>query len=166
PIVTWVLLGLNILVFLTGMSLAMQRKIRMEDFILGNDRQVNMILDEMGSLSRMEVIAGEWWRLVSYFFLHAGVLHLVMNMYVLYALGPTMETMFGAWRYLILYLVSGLGGGVAVVLGDSGAVGASGALCGLLAGMGVWVLLNRPYLPAQGVSAFFRSLMINVMLIV
>ena len=173
PIVTRILLGLNILMFLVGMGLAMQRNIPLNlylvDFGAPNNAQgraIGQIRDQLGAVSRQEVILGEWWRLLGYCFVHGGLLHIVLNMYFLFQIGPMVETMFGSVRYLILYLISGLGGGVAIVLAGSAGVGASGALCGLLASMVVWVLLNRPYLPPQYVSAWLRNLTINIVLIV
>jgi hypothetical protein len=112
------------------------------------------------------VVAGQWWRLLAWAFLHRGLLHVCLNMYFLYSVGPIVETLWGSWRYLILYLGSALGAGTGVILADSGAVGASGALCGLLASMGTWVLLNRPYLPPDLTSRWLRNLAINVFLIV
>src|SRR6516225_648379 len=173
PIVTRILLGLNILMFLVGMGLAMQRNIPLNLYLVDfgdpnnpNGRAVEQIRNELGAVRRPEVIQGGWWRLLGYCFVHGGLLHIVLNMYFLFQIGPMVETMFGSVRYLILYLISGLGGGVAIVLAGSAGVGASGALCGLLASMVVWVLLNRPYLPPQYVSAWLRNLTINIVLIV
>ncbi len=79
---------------------------------------------------------GEYWRLLGAAFLHIGPLHLVANMLSLAIVGPSLERVFGAWRYLSVYLVAALGGSVAVFLFGSpfGAVaGASGAVYGLFA---------------------------------
>jgi membrane associated rhomboid family serine protease len=78
----------------------------------------------------------EYWRLLGAAFLHIGPLHLAVNMLALFVVGPSLERLFGTWRYLALYLVAALGGSVAVYLFDSpaGAVaGASGAIFGLFA---------------------------------
>jgi hypothetical protein len=67
-----------------------------------------------------------------------------------------------------LYLISGLGGGVLAVLfstADVPSAGASGAVCGLLASMLVWVYFNRPYLPRDLASTWTRQILINIMLI-
>ncbi|MDT0157788.1 rhomboid family intramembrane serine protease [Microbacterium sp. ARD32] len=76
----------------------------------------------------------EPWRLLTVLFVHGGFLHLALNMLALWMLGQTLEPMLGRWRYLALYLISGLGGSVAVALLAPGAptVGASGALFGLM----------------------------------
>lgn len=86
---------------------------------------------------------GEWWRLVSGAFLHGSIMHILFNMYVLYALGPTLERILGHVRYLVLYLVAALGGAVASYLFTfvcTPSVGASGAIFGL---MGALVVAGR-----------------------
>lgn len=170
PIVTFTLLGLNIAIFLVGLAMAMQQQTAAE-YLAGsaNDEvvafKIAKIRGTLGALDRKHVVVlDQWWRLLSHCFLHGGLLHLAFNMYFLFSLGPIVETMWGPVRYLVLYLISGLGGGVAVVLANSGAVGASGALCGLLTSMGVWVYLNRVYLGNLS-SVWLRGIGTNLILI-
>lgn len=88
-----------------------------------------------GSLIPVQVRQGEYWRVVSSGFLHLGVVHIVANMVSLYFLGPPLERLIGRWRFLVVYLVSLLGGSTAVMLFSdpaSRSVGASGALFGLI----------------------------------
>ena len=88
-------------------------------------------------------VGGEWWRLVTAAFLHGSFLHIAFNMYVLFALGPTLERILGHGRYLTLYVLAALGGGVAsYVFSDirTVSVGASGAIFGL---MGALVVAGR-----------------------
>ncbi|WP_354002611.1 rhomboid family intramembrane serine protease [Ruania halotolerans] len=85
----------------------------------------------------------EPWQLLTSAFLHAGWLHLLANMYALWIVGPFLEQMLGRWRYIALYLVSALGGSVAVLLLTApenygfATVGASGAVFGLFAAVAV-----------------------------
>lgn len=76
---------------------------------------------------------GEIYRLVSYMFLHGGIVHIFFNMYSLYIVGPKVEDFFGKWKYLLIYLVSGITGGLLSVAlnGEVISVGASGAIFGL-----------------------------------
>ena len=80
------------------------------------------------------VATGEYYRLVTSAFLHAGVLHLALNMFALATLGPPLETALGRVRFAVLYGLSALGGSVAAFLLAPTltlSVGASGAIFGL-----------------------------------
>ena len=91
-----------------------------------------------GALIPALVAEGQAWRLVSSVFLHSGFLHLALNMLSLYFLGSFAENAFGRGRFLALYLLSGLSGGIAYLYFggfDAPAVGASGAIFGLLGGI-------------------------------
>jgi membrane associated rhomboid family serine protease len=83
------------------------------------------------------VAEGEWWRLLSSAFLHYGVFHLAVNMYSLYFAGSILEQLIGRWRFLMLYLVSGLAGAAGALIASPNAitVGASGAIFGILGGL-------------------------------
>ena len=91
-----------------------------------------------GSLSPELVAGGQTWRLVTSMFLHSGLTHLALNMISLYFLGYFAELTFGRGRFLALYALSGLAGGLAYLyFGDftGSAVGASGAIFGLVGGI-------------------------------
>ena len=92
----------------------------------------------LGALVPSSVANGEVWLLVSSMFLHAGFIHLALNMLSLYILGSFVEVAFGRGRFLALYLTSGLAGGIAYLYFgdfDGSVVGASGAIFGLLGGV-------------------------------
>jgi membrane associated rhomboid family serine protease len=87
----------------------------------------------------------EPWRMLSALFVHStGLLfHVALNMYTLWIFGQLLEGLLGRWRFLALYLISGLAGSVAVLwLADprTGVVGASGAIFGL---MGAFLVIQR-----------------------
>ena len=91
-----------------------------------------------GALVPALVARGEVWRLASSMFLHAGFIHLALNMLSLYFLGAFVEVAFGRARFLALYLTSGLAGGLAYLYFgafDGSVVGASGAIFSLLGGV-------------------------------
>lgn len=78
---------------------------------------------------------GDWWRLVTAMFLHAGILHLAFNMFALYWLGSAVELALGMRRYLLLYFVSGIAGSAGALVFSSPlaiTVGASGAIFGVM----------------------------------
>ena len=94
----------------------------------------------LGALVPAFVAEGEAWRLLTSIFLHSGLTHLLLNMFSLYFLGSFAEASFGRGRFFALYLLSGLAGGIAYLYfgWDSPgqpAVGASGAIFGMLGGV-------------------------------
>ncbi|HEY2778706.1 MAG TPA: rhomboid family intramembrane serine protease [Gaiellaceae bacterium] len=88
------------------------------------------------------VADGDWWRLVTAMFLHANFLHIAVNMWSLYIVGTILEQAIGRWRFLLLYLVSGIAGsaGALVWSPTQPTVGASGAIFGIL---GALFILER-----------------------
>jgi rhomboid protease GluP len=98
---------------------------------------------EMGVLEPLKVIEGEWWRLLTAAFLHAGWFHLLANMFGLYVLGGVVEPILGWARFAIGYLITGVGSMAIVtvlsllqLIREQSVVGASGAIMGILGLMG------------------------------
>ncbi len=127
---TYTLIAINVVVFLLSLS---------------NSLDLN---DRFADIPNAIETAGEWWRVVTAMFLHGGSLHLLVNMYALWILGPIIERRFGALSFCALYLASGIAGGalfqvmspafelVRLTSGEQvmvpvSAVGASGAIFGL-----------------------------------
>ena len=98
------------------------------------------------SFNAKAIFTGEDWRLVSYLFVHANALHLLMNMGGLWVLGPFVERAYGRLRFALIYLCSGLAGSALyLVLGklqlrEDDLVGASGCIMGLLGATGAVML--------------------------
>lgn len=92
-----------------------------------------LTLVQHGALYGPYVVDGQWWRIVSGAFLHAGWWHIALNMFALYQVGTFLEVLLGAPRMLLAYTLSLLGAGVAVVWFnfDVPTVGASGAIYGI-----------------------------------
>ncbi len=133
--VTTVLIGLNVLVFVLGLATG-EAELR-ERF--GNIPGPAVL---PGQAPLAGVAMGEYYRLVTAAFLHAGLLHLALNMVALYVLGPPLEAALGRARFLALYLLSALGGSVAAYLlapANTLGVGASGAIFGLFGAYAVVV---------------------------
>ena len=99
---------------------------------------------------------GAVWQALTSAFTHVQVWHIAMNMFALFFMGPALEAMLGRWRYLALYLLSALGGSVLVLVTGRGAVGASGAIFGLLAAHLVVAIKMR-----GNVSGVVQLLVIN-----
>jgi membrane associated rhomboid family serine protease len=121
-IVTFTLIGVNVGVFLLQLLMG------------GQINGTGNWLYENGVLFGPVVADGEWWRLVTAMFLHYGLIHLGMNMLVLWMIGPPLEDYFGHWRYLLVYVVAGLAGSAGALIWSPNAlvVGASGAIWGIM----------------------------------
>ena len=91
--------------------------------------------------------AGEIWRLVTHIFLHGSLMHILVNMYSLHILGSQIETLLGKFKFTIIFLVSGICGGLlSGLLNESPSVGASGAIFGLMGAMLYFGIKYRTYL--------------------
>jgi rhomboid protease GluP len=94
------------------------------------------ILDRLGASHSVAILFGhQWYRLVTAMFLHLGLLHIGMNMMVLLDVGPVLEELYGSSRYLFLYTTTGILGFLLSAFLGNNAVGASGALMGLIGAM-------------------------------
>jgi membrane associated rhomboid family serine protease len=126
-------------------------------------------IDGGGSLIRdaglrgPEVTDGDWWRVITSGFLHAGFLHLLLNMYVLWVAGSILEPGIGTPRFLAIYFVSLLAGslGALLVEPDTFTVGASGAIFGLMAAV---VIVARGRGVEQIASQFGLFIVLNLVL--
>lgn len=105
----------------------------------------------------------EPWRMITSTFLHSPntFLHLLFNMYSLFIFGPVIESLVGRVRFLVLYLVSGFAGSVAVLLMAPGiaVVGASGAIFGL---MGAYFVITRHL--GRGQTQVFIVIALNLVI--
>lgn len=93
------------------------------------------------------VAHGDWWRLVTSMFLHASIIHIGFNMYVLWVIGTPVEQYLGKARYIALYFISGLAGAAGALLQSPliPVLGASGAIFGVLGAMLIleWQVTGR-----------------------
>jgi membrane associated rhomboid family serine protease len=163
--VTWALVGINVVLFLVELAKPS----------LANDWGMLGYASTSFSGPLQGVAAGQWYRLITSAFLPPatglgglGFLDILFNMWALVAVGPSLEQLLGRVRFLVVYLLSAIGGGVAFFLiGPSNvfALGASGAIFGLF---GAWFVVARKLrLDVRGIvtiiainlafSLFYRS---------
>ena len=139
-VVTWTLIAVNVLLFLVELA---KPSIANDWGLLG--------YAQFSSGGPLQGIAsGQWYRLITSAFLPPatglgglGFLDIVFNLWALYAVGPSLEQLLGRGRFIAVYLLSALGGGVAFFLiGPQNvlALGASGAIFGLF---GAWLVVSR-----------------------
>jgi membrane associated rhomboid family serine protease len=125
-LVTKVLIAANLAVF--ALNLAQGSSLSRTSGRLFEEGAL-VVLSPFGGLAD-----GEWWRLITAAFLHGNLIHVGLNMFVLWMIGAPIEEAIGRGRFLALYLVSGLSGSAGALLFDPNAitVGASGAIFGIL----------------------------------
>ncbi|MDX6651869.1 MAG: hypothetical protein QOG09_1806 [Solirubrobacterales bacterium] len=149
PWITYALIALNVAAFLAEMGQGG-----------GTSLSAGGSLINDGGINGPHVASGEWYRLVTGGFLHAGALHIAFNMFALYVLGTMLEPAIGSLRFLGIYMAGLLGGSLGAVLmsPNETTVGASGAIFGLFAAtfliarrrglegvasqIGFWLLIN------------------------
>lgn len=114
---------------------------------------------QFGANFKPLVLQGEVWRLFSSIFLHGGIMHLLMNMLALFFAGLFLEPLLGKWRFLLLYIVTGIAASVASFLWYDAivSVGASGAIFGLY-GYFIAAIIYKSF-PYQLHSGFLYSLL-------
>ena len=145
---SWTLLALNIAIWLAMV-------------IVGVDPmnpEAAQLVDWGGNLGLM-TIHGQWWRLLSAMFLHAGLIHLAFNGYFLWVVGRVTEQVFGPLAFALIYFGSGLIASTVSLLWqpDIVSVGASGALFGLFGGFLGFTLRRREVLPKPFVKQVMRN---------
>lgn len=149
PSATWCLLTLNILVF--GLMLLQGYGIFSSESVLAVQWGANF-----GPLT----LGGEWWRLVAAMFLHFGIIHLSMNMLLLYQ-NSIVESLFGTKNYLLIFLISGVAGNLVSLWYNPWKIGAgaSGAIFGLCGSVTALALVARLHLPYEFKRLLIKSFM-------
>lgn len=144
PVATLTLMALNVLVYVAGIGPGGSTK----DSFVYDGGLIARGFDPI-RLQLVGTAEGEWYRLITSGFLHANLIHIGFNMFVLYRLGQLLEPALGRVRFVVLYFVAMMGGALGVMVLDPDAltVGASGAVFGLMG----------------GAVAVFRSRGINIM---
>ena len=102
---------------------------------------------------------GQWWRLVTAAFVHIGVIHILMNMYILFSIGMFVERLYGNVAFAVLYLLAAIGGNLVSVAWQpfTVAAGASGAVFGVYGGLLGFLLLQRHAIPGRTVASLFKG---------
>lgn len=145
PFLTYFLLAINVFIFIL--------------LELNGGSTDTETLIAYGAKYNPAIVDGQWWRLISSMFLHIGFLHLFMNMLAVYYLGAMVERIYGSWRFLIIYFMSGIGGSLAsFAFTTNVSAGASGALFGLFGALLFFGLINK--------KVFFQTMGNNILLLI
>lgn len=149
PVVTYILIVLNLMVFLYGV-------------LHGNDELINMFGNNYELVQN-----GEFYRLFTCMFVHADILHILFNMIALYSIGPVVERYYGKSKFLLIYLVSGLLGSIfsgVFMTADSISIGASGAIFGLLGSISYFTYYYRATLQGILRGSIMPVIIINLVI--
>jgi membrane associated rhomboid family serine protease len=145
-VVTWTILGINVLLYLVELA----------HTSLANDWSLLGYASPSGFPPYQGIAAGQWYRLLTSAFLPGtgslGIMDIAFNMWALVVVGPGLEQLLGRGRFLALYLLSAIGGGVMfywIVPPNQPALGASGAIFGLFAAW--FVMMKRLRLDSRGI---------------
>lgn len=131
PYITYVLMGINVLLYLVPILLGYY------DYIISKF-----------CVHGPSIRGGEYYRLITGMFLHGSIMHLFFNTYALYVIGSQIENYFGRIKYLIIYLFSGMMGALFSMIfnGSILSIGASGAIFGLMGALLYFGYHYRVYL--------------------
>lgn len=136
---TKVLVGINVAFFLFEMALA-------SGMALGGSVSSSTLVSIGALVPARVAVQHEYWRLLTSMFLHAGIFHLLFNMWALWVVGSFLERIMGTLRFVLLYFIAGLAGSVLVLVAGPeyvATVGASGAIFGVFGATFLWAYLSR-----------------------
>ena len=154
PIITGILLGINIFIFVILFMIAN----------FNEDEYLSLI--NVGANIPELIREGQYYRIISSGFLHVGMIHILCNMYSLFVLGPNIEHFYGKAKYLLIYLFSMIMASLFVMVFErnSAAVGASGAIFGLLGSLLYFGYHYRGYLGNQVINQIIPVIIINLVI--
>jgi rhomboid protease GluP len=116
----------------------------------------------LGAKVNQYIELGQVWRFITPVFLHGSILHIALNMYALFVLGPSLERFYGHFRFLMLYFIGGFCGNVAsYIMSTNNSLGASTAIFALILAQAVFVYQNRKYFGSRA-----KSMLLNMGFIV
>ena len=153
PIITYILIAINIVLFLLM-------------YIYGSGSEDAYTLLKFGANYAPSIRAGEIFRLLAASFLHIGIIHILFNMYALYIVGPQIESFYGKAKFLAIYLISAVAGNLMsmIFVRDAISAGASGAIFGLFGSLLYFGYHYRIYLGNVMRSQVIPLIILNLFL--
>jgi rhomboid protease GluP len=148
PWVTYALIGLNALVWIAMVASGVHAY-----------QPAGGVLLDWGANLGILTSSGQWWRLLTAMFLHAGIFHLGFNLYFAWVVGRVCEQIFGSTAFTVVYFGSGL---IASLVSSAWqpavvSVGASGALFGVFGAFLAFTVRRRSMLPPEFVRSVLRN---------
>ncbi len=145
--VTYILIGINVIVYIIMALLS-------RNFLDDTQTRYFLLFYQDNPAIALNGLP-EFYRIFTAMFLHLSLIHIGLNMLTLFLIGGVVEMVYGKWRYLVIYLGSGIAGGIVFyfVQPDAFAAGASGAIFGVFGALGVFYIMNRQALGRYGAGA-------------
>lgn len=159
-IVTNIIILLNVIIYVAMIIVSLTTSQPVGS--LGDISQT--VIFNFGGQVNAFVTAGQFWRIFTAMWLHFNILHIGLNMLSLFFIGTIVEMFYGKWRYLLIYLLSGIIGGIVTYFaigpndGSTLLAGASGAIFGVFGALGIFFLVNRRAMGAAGTSMIMNRL--------
>jgi rhomboid protease GluP len=115
---------------------------------------------QWGSNYGPETLTGQWWRIWTSNYVHAGILHLAINMYALSDVGRALERLLGTSKFVVIYTLAGLGGSIVtlLVMPNVNTVGASGAVFGAFGAFLTLIRMHKASFNEEWVQGVTRTL--------
>lgn len=148
-IVTYVIIGLLVLIYLLGL------------FTNNQDNFINMFAVYGPFIRKYH----EYYRLLTGTLLHGGLFHLLSNCYALYIIGSQIESFYGKSKYLIIYLFSAITGSLlSITLANNASIGASGAIFGLMGSLLYFGYYYRVYIGSTWKQRILPVILLNLVI--
>ena len=148
-IVTYVIIGLLVLIYLLGL------------FTNNQDNFINMFAVYGPFIRKYH----EYYRLLTGTLLHGGLFHLLSNCYALYIIGSQIESFYGKSKYLIIYLFSAITGSLlSITLSNNASIGASGAIFGLMGALLYFGYYYRVYIGSTWKQRILPVIVLNLVI--
>lgn len=152
--ITLTIIGINVLLYIITAILSKN--------LFSSD--INVLV-QLGAKYNEGIIAGEYYRLITCMFLHGGIVHLALNMYALYAIGPLIENIYGRLKYIIIYFISGICASIlSFMMSPSISIGASGAIFGLLGATLIFAINMRDRIVKGFLSNILSVIVVNIVI--
>ncbi|MGH4123114.1 MAG: rhomboid family intramembrane serine protease [Clostridium sp.] len=157
PWITIGIIAINVIMYLVTAYLSY---VYANGSIIDSDINVLVLL---GAKVNELIQKGEYYRFVSCMFLHGGIVHLGVNMYSLYSMGPMIEKIYGKAKYIAIYFISGICASIfSYIFSTSVSIGASGAIFGLLGAVLVFAIKSKGKTGKVFIRSILSVIFINI----
>ncbi len=154
PWVTYSLIGINVVVFIISVILS------------GSVMEISLdVLEFLGAKDNILINQGQYYRLFTCMFLHAGLIHIALNMFSLNAIGPLVERVYGRKKYIFIYIISGIIASFSSYIFSTGvAIGASGAIFGVLGAVLIFAFKMKSLIGRSFLTNVLMVILLNIMI--